>query len=80
MDEFENRPDVPLIDRVKIQAEVLVPLIKEPTSAISTTAASPTNWRHHPLRRPRAPERRAGARRPVIEAWSNAKPSSASEQ
>jgi hypothetical protein len=29
MDVFENRPDVPLIDRVKIQAEVLVPLIKE---------------------------------------------------
>lgn len=25
---FEHRPDVPLIDRVKIQAEVLVPLIK----------------------------------------------------
>ncbi len=29
MDVFENRPDVPLVDRVKIQAEVLVPLIKE---------------------------------------------------
>jgi hypothetical protein len=29
MDVFENRPDVPLIDRVKIQAEVLLPLIKE---------------------------------------------------
>ena len=29
MDVFENRPDVLLLDRVKIQAEVLVPLIKE---------------------------------------------------
>ena len=28
MDVFEHRSDVPLIDRVKIQAEVLVPLIK----------------------------------------------------
>jgi hypothetical protein len=28
MDVFENRPDVPLIDRVKIQTEVLVPLIR----------------------------------------------------
>jgi hypothetical protein len=28
MDVFESRPDVPLIDRVKIQAEVLVPLIR----------------------------------------------------
>ena len=28
MDVFESREDVPLIDRVKIQAEVLVPLIK----------------------------------------------------
>lgn len=29
MDVFENRPDVSFVDRVKIQAEVLVPLIKE---------------------------------------------------
>jgi hypothetical protein len=28
MEVFENRSDVPLVDRVKIQAEVLVPLIK----------------------------------------------------
>ncbi len=28
MDVFEHRADVPLIDRVKIQAEVLVPLVK----------------------------------------------------
>jgi hypothetical protein len=28
MDLFEHRPDVPLVDRVKIQSEVLVPLIK----------------------------------------------------
>ena len=28
MDTFQHRPDIPFIDRVKLQAEVLVPFIK----------------------------------------------------
>jgi hypothetical protein len=39
MDVFENRPDVPLIDRVKIQAEVLVPLIKSLEKELGTERA-----------------------------------------
>jgi hypothetical protein len=39
VDAFENRPDVPLIDRVKIQAEVLVPLIKSLEKELGTERA-----------------------------------------
>ncbi len=40
-----HRPDVPLIDRVKIQAELLVPLIKELEAELGTAQA------HHLVRR-----------------------------
>jgi len=39
MDVFEQRPDVPLVDRVKIQAEVLVPLIKTLENALGKELA-----------------------------------------
>jgi hypothetical protein len=52
MDVFENRPDVPLVDRVKIQAEVLVPLIKELEVSVASPKGPPLCQKHGTTWRP----------------------------
>ena len=60
----ENRPDVPLIDRVKIQAEVLVPLIKSLEKELGAERA------HHLVHEVLADSSRAGASAMVAERGS----------